>query len=131
MYDEWESLVPCGECGKYVWNHAQESMKLVVAVHTGQVWWSALARCRARLMFMPALMSLSFYRMVLASYCIVVYILTGTQDWSKLARSMSLHQCTSLYCYVLVELLPRIVCQRLPDISLPPRIRLPPTTPLA
>lgn len=57
MYDEWESLVPCGECGKYVWNHAQESMKLVVAVHTGQVWWSALARCRARLMFMPALMS--------------------------------------------------------------------------
>ena len=64
MYDEWESLVPCGECGKYVWNHAQESMKLVVAVHTGQVWWSALARCRARLMFMPALMSLSFYRMV-------------------------------------------------------------------
>ena len=130
MYDEWQ----------YPWYHvsvptsvvsaASVSMKLVVAVYTGQVW-SALGRCRARLMFMPALMSLSFYRMVLASYCIVVYILTGTQDWSKLAQSMSLHQCTSLYCYVLVELLPRIVCQRLPDISLPPRIRLPPTTPLA
>ena len=34
-------------------------------------------RCRARLVSMPTLMSLSFYRMVLVSYCIVVYILNG------------------------------------------------------
>ena len=36
-----------------------------------------MGRCKARLVFMPALMSLSFYRMVLVSYCIVVYILNG------------------------------------------------------